>query len=109
MTLREFQKRIEELYYEKDARRGGEATFRWFVEEVGELARAIRKGEGENLREEFADCLAWLSTLASLCDVDLSDAATARYGAGCPRCGRVPCGCTEPPGLFPGPGTGEVV
>ena len=96
MDIEAFQKRIEEIYYRKDAARGAAGTFRWFVEEVGELARAQRKGDEENLREEFADCLAWLSTLASLCGISLEEAAVARYGAGCPYCRAVPCGCEEP-------------
>ena len=96
MDIEAFQKRIEEIYFRKDAARGPEATFRWFVEEVGELARAQRKGDEDNLREEFADCLAWLSTLASLYGVSLEDAALARYGEGCPYCRAAPCTCDEP-------------
>ena len=106
MDIAGFQKRIEEIYYRKDAARGPEATFRWFVEEVGELARAQRKGCEENLREEFADCLAWLSTLASLYGVSLEDAALARYGAGCPYCRAVPCSCAEPRPAFGARGDG---
>jgi NTP pyrophosphatase (non-canonical NTP hydrolase) len=91
-TIREFQRTIEATFLERDRRRGLGGTFLWFVEEVGELARALKKGEPENLREEFADVLAWLSTLASLSGVDLS-AAAAPYLRGCPTCGRVPCAC----------------
>lgn len=91
----EFQKLIERIYFKKDSARGREGTFRWFVEEVGELARAARKGEAGGLREEFADCLAWLSTLASLHGVDLEGAAVGRYGGGCPHCGKSPCACAE--------------
>ena len=95
-TLAEFQRRIEETYRERDAARGVSGTFLWFVEEVGELARALKKGEPENLREEFGDVLAWLSTLASLSGVDLETAAKP-YMGGCPSCGRVPCGCPARP------------
>ncbi len=95
MRIDEFQKLIEKIYFAKDSARGREGTFRWFVEEVGELARAARKGGVENLREEFADCLAWLSTLASLHGIDLEDAAEGRYGLGCPHCGTNPCSCRE--------------
>lgn len=96
MGIEEFQKLIEKIYFVKDSARGPEGTFRWFVEEVGELARAARKGGSDNLREEFADCLAWLSTLASLHGIDLEAAAGERYGRGCPHCGAKPCACTEP-------------
>lgn len=92
MDIRGFQQLIERIYFEKDSARGLDGTFRWFVEEVGELARAMRSGDREGLQEEFADCLAWLSTMASICRIDLETAAE-KYATGCPKCGRTPCGC----------------
>jgi len=41
---------------------------------------------------EFSDVLAWLTSLANLLEVDLTD-AMARYAAGCPKCGASPCTC----------------
>jgi NTP pyrophosphatase (non-canonical NTP hydrolase) len=93
-TLRAFQRRIDAIYGARDAARGVDRTFVWFVEEVGELARALLRGEEANLREEFADVLAWLATLASLAGVDLETAAR-KYAAGCPRCRSTPCACTH--------------
>ena len=95
--LRAFQTHIEAVYGAKDRRRGMPETFMWFVEEVGELGRALRQGDPENLREEFSDVLAWLCTLASMSDVDVAEAAS-RYAHGCPRCGAVPCACDRGPG-----------
>ena len=77
--LRTFQEHIEKLYYEKDAERGWAPTFVWFMEEVGELARALHRDDEENLAEEFADVAAWLVSLASLRGVDLEAAAAAKY------------------------------
>jgi NTP pyrophosphatase (non-canonical NTP hydrolase) len=68
----------------------------WFAEEVGELSRALRRKDDAELKGEFADVLAWLSTLASIAGVDLEAAAAAKYGQGCPRCKRTPCACAEP-------------
>ena len=93
MKISEFQKRIEEIYYERDAGRGLHATHMWFAEEVGELTRALRRGERENLEEEFADVFAWLSTLASIAGVDLEACAAQKYAEGCPRCHSAPCAC----------------
>lgn len=93
MRIAEFQKLIEDIYYEKDAGRGLHATYMWFAEEVGELTRALRRDDRENLEEEFADVLAWLSTLASIRGVDLEAAARKKYSSGCPRCHQTPCGC----------------
>jgi len=77
--LRAFQKQIETLYYAKDSERGWERTFVWFMEEVGELARALHRDDRENLAEEFADVAAWLVSLASLRGIDLGPAAAAKY------------------------------
>ncbi len=94
MSLRDFQKRIEEIYFEKDQARGVEGTYMWFAEEVGELTRALRRNEDQaNMEEEFADVLAWLATLASIHGVDLETAAQKKYGQGCPYCHAVPCAC----------------
>lgn len=95
MHIREFQKLIEATYLEKDASRGLAGTFMWFVEEVGELSRALKKTDAKNLREEFADVLAWLSTLASIAGVDLEQASEEKYGEGCPKCRAIPCRCRE--------------
>ena len=92
MSLDEFQEQIESIYFERDSARGVAGTFMWFLEEVGELAHALRADETESLHEEFADVLAWLSTLASISGVRLSEAA-GRYGQGCPYCGHAPCTC----------------
>ena len=94
MRLSEFQRLIEAVYFERDSARGLEGTHMWFAEEVGELTRALRRGESkEHLAGEFADVLAWLSTLASIAGIDLEEAARAKYAAGCPRCAATPCAC----------------
>ena len=96
MHIGDFQKLIDDTYGEKDRARGLAATFLWFSEEVGELARALNgRTSRENLELEFADTLAWLSTLASIAGVDLEAVAQARYGKGCPRCDGKPCRCAE--------------
>jgi NTP pyrophosphatase (non-canonical NTP hydrolase) len=83
-----------EVYLKKDSARGISGTFAWLVEEVGELSRAIRKGEPEHMREEFADVMAWLASLANLCGIDIEE-AIEKYGEGCPKCLRKPCVCGE--------------
>lgn len=93
MEIAEFQRLIEAIYYERDSARGLPGTHMWFCEEVGELTRALRRGHREELEGEFADVLAWLATLASIAGVDLAAAASAKYGAGCPRCSATPCAC----------------
>ena len=95
MTIAQFQQLIERIYLEKDRRRGLAGTFMWFVEETGELARALRLRDDKQLQAEFADVLAWLATLASIAGVDLEAAARTKYESGCPKCRGIPCRCPE--------------
>jgi NTP pyrophosphatase (non-canonical NTP hydrolase) len=95
LTLGQLQQVIRDIYDAKDRRRGVEGTFMWFMEEVGELSAALRGGTDRERAEEFADVLAWLATLANIAGVDLEAAVQAKYGGGCPGCGRSPCSCAQ--------------
>jgi NTP pyrophosphatase (non-canonical NTP hydrolase) len=95
LTLAELQQMIRVTYDAKDRRRGVEGTFMWFMEEVGELAAALRGGTDREQAQEFADVLAWLATLANVVGVDLEAAVRTKYGGGCPGCGQSPCVCNQ--------------
>ena len=94
MDLGELQRTIAATYGAQDRERGVDGTFAWFIEEVGELSRAIRRQGHEERVVEFSDVLAWLVTLADMTGVDLADAAR-RYAQGCPKCGATPCVCGQ--------------
>jgi NTP pyrophosphatase (non-canonical NTP hydrolase) len=93
MTLAELQQLIAATFGAKDERRGVEGTFMWFMEEVGELAAALRNGTEAERAAEFADVLAWLATLANIAGVDLAAAVRDKYACGCPGCRKTPCAC----------------
>lgn len=93
MQIKEFQRLIEAVYYEKDSKRGLAGTHMWFCEEVGELTRALRRNTRDELEGEFADVLAWLASMASIVGIDLQQAAMKKYADGCPRCSSTPCTC----------------
>lgn len=95
VSLREFQQLIRAMYLEKDVARGIDGTFMWLIEEVGELAAALREGSTGEQAAEFADVLAWLATIANVAGVDLSTAVSQKYGSGCPGCGRFVCTCND--------------
>jgi NTP pyrophosphatase (non-canonical NTP hydrolase) len=95
MELSQFQDVLRRTFAERDARRGTDGTFRRLVEEVGELAKALRTGDPAELAHEVGDVLAWLTSVATITGVDLAGAA-ARYAQGCPRCGALPCRCSFP-------------
>jgi NTP pyrophosphatase (non-canonical NTP hydrolase) len=92
MQIAAFQDLIRRTYFERDAARGVDGSFRWLVEEVGELARTVRQADSAAREHEVGDVLAWLVSVANLLEVDMERAA-ARYSGGCPRCGATPCGC----------------
>jgi len=86
---------MHDLYVHNDKRRGANATMLWLVEEVGELAEAVRRNNKQNIREELADCFAWLGALANLYDINLETAFLEKYPLKCPTCGENPCVCTD--------------
>jgi NTP pyrophosphatase (non-canonical NTP hydrolase) len=97
MDLRAFQAHIAATYGGKDRERGTAGTFMYFMEEVGELAEALREPARHDLDGEFADCLAWLVSLAHLSGVDLAAVAARKYPGKCPKCAAAPCRCDSKP------------
>lgn len=95
LSFTDLQRHIRKMYHEKDAARGIEGTFMWLMEEVGELSSALRSDDRENLAEEFADVIAWLTTIANVAEIDLNAALIAKYGSGCPGCGKLVCECPD--------------
>jgi NTP pyrophosphatase (non-canonical NTP hydrolase) len=91
--LAQLQQLMEATYGTRDRARGVPATVAWLAEEIGELAKAARKGTREEQLHELGDCLAWLASLANQLDLSM-DEAVARYADGCPRCGATPCACS---------------
>ncbi len=79
-------------YGSRDRSRGTAASVAWLVEELGELAQAVRKGTPADQLHELGDVLAWLASIADQLGLSLADAA-ARYADGCPHCGGIPCEC----------------
>ena len=85
ISLEDFQALIRQMYFEKDVARGIDGTFMWLMEEVGELAAALREGTREEQAAEFADVLAWLTTIANVAGVDLADGGAAEIWGRLPR------------------------
>ena len=73
MDISALQKIVRDRYFKTDNARGIYHTALWFHEEVGELSSAIASGDKQNAKEEFADVLMWLLTLANLMDVDMEE------------------------------------
>ena len=73
MEISVLQQIVRERYFKTDNERGIYHTALWFHEEVGELPSAIASGDKQNAKEEFADVLMWLLTLANLMEVDMEE------------------------------------
>ena len=82
--LFEVQRMMEQTYGARDRSRGLPATVAWLAEEMGELAKTVRKGTREEQVHELGDTLAWLASLANQLAIPL-DEAFGRYLNGCPR------------------------
>lgn len=92
MDLEELQSIIATTYGERDSARGLAASVAWLCEEVGELAKAARKGTPEQQLEELGDVLAWTVTIAEQLGLSAAE-GVERYAAGCPKCSSSPCAC----------------
>ncbi|MEX0567678.1 MAG: MazG nucleotide pyrophosphohydrolase domain-containing protein [Candidatus Njordarchaeota archaeon] len=80
LTIKAFQDLIREAYFERDKKRGLFGTWLWLQEEMGELAKAIRKNDKKNIEEEIADVIAWTVSVANLLNIDVEDALIKKYG-----------------------------
>lgn len=76
MEISALQKIVRDRYFKTDSERGIYHTALWFHEEVGELSSAIASGDTVNAKEEFADVLMWLLTLANIMEINMEDAVS---------------------------------
>ena len=58
------------------------------------MGEAMNGTDKDATEKEFADVIAWLSSLANLLDIDLEQAALNKYPHKCPKCHASPCKCT---------------
>jgi NTP pyrophosphatase (non-canonical NTP hydrolase) len=93
VTVREFQNLMKEIYFDRDNNRGIPKTYDWLKDEIEELGEELNKQNKRALEDEFADVIAWLSSLANLVGVDLEKAASRKYNKLCPKCNSSPCNC----------------
>ena len=92
MELARLQELMERTYGDRDRERGVPASVAWLAEEVGEFAKAARKGTRAQQLEELADVLAWTASIANQLGLSM-DEAVGRYADGCPKCAAAPCTC----------------
>jgi NTP pyrophosphatase (non-canonical NTP hydrolase) len=91
MHIREFQEMMKCLYFHRDAKRGVERTYDWLNDELKELGDALKTNHREEIKNEFADVIAWLASLANIMEIDLEKATIKKYNGKCPKCKKAPC------------------
>jgi NTP pyrophosphatase (non-canonical NTP hydrolase) len=82
MEISVFQDLIQKKYGQKDSERGVAKTFMWLIEEVGELASAMKEEDKEQIEKELADVIAWTFSLANLLRLDVEEILRKKYGDG---------------------------
>jgi NTP pyrophosphatase (non-canonical NTP hydrolase) len=66
MHINEFQEMMKHLHIHRDSNRGLEGTYEWLLEEVIELGEALKEEDKEATENEFAEVIAWLSSLVNI-------------------------------------------
>jgi len=93
LHVQEFQNMMKRIYFHRDSERGATGTYEWLMEEVEELGEAIKGGDTRAIKDEFADVLAWLASLANVMHIDLEKATLKKYDHHCPKCKKDRCNC----------------
>lgn len=79
LEMKCLQNAIKDSYLQRDLERGLFETFSWLVEEVGELAEALRTGDRSLIIDEIADVIAWTISIANILGIDVEEALKKKY------------------------------
>ena len=96
MNISDAQELIVKAYGAKDRQRGTPGTYMYLVEEIGELATALREETKEQRASELADVLAWTFSIAGLEGINLEAAFREKYSS-CRGCDKDVCECATKP------------
>jgi len=81
LTISEAQKKVEQFAKDQNWKTESLEIFNHLVEEIGEIARGLRKGDQENLKEELADALFLLLKLSNQENIDLNDSFIKKFNS----------------------------
>jgi NTP pyrophosphatase (non-canonical NTP hydrolase) len=84
MEFEELKVKIREKYLDTDRKSGALFLLAVLMEEIGELAEAVRREERESVEEELSDVLFMVLSLANLFDVEVEGRLIEKYLKGDP-------------------------
>lgn len=87
MTLPQLQQYVQAKLVARNLVTPLPETVLHLMEEVGEVTRAMRRGDRANLAEELADCLWFVISAANVAGVDLDAALAQKEEQNCVRFG----------------------
>ncbi|MHA1868113.1 MAG: MazG nucleotide pyrophosphohydrolase domain-containing protein [Candidatus Heimdallarchaeaceae archaeon] len=93
LKINEFQQLMKDIYLKRDQKQGLNKTFIHLIEEIGELAECLNSKNKEIIKNEIADIVAWIFSIANLLEIDMEAALLNKYPMQCPRCKNNPCIC----------------
>lgn len=74
--IRKLQDAADKIY----GRLPADQAFQWFIEEIGELARALRRADRANTHEELGQIFAWVLCLGNILQIDLASSLEHAFG-----------------------------
>lgn len=79
LKISEAQKEVAKFVKDQNWKTESSEIFNHLVEEIGEIAKELRKGDKENLKEELADALFLLLKLSNQECIDLNEAFIKKF------------------------------
>jgi NTP pyrophosphatase (non-canonical NTP hydrolase) len=94
-TIKDWQNMFHKIYGRINKMSWTIQIWLHFHEELGELSKEFRLNNETKMKEEFADCFAWLMALCNKLGVDLSEITWEVYPGVCSHCKKEKCECCK--------------
>lgn len=92
-SLREWQSMFKRIYGNINRLESKKRLWFHFMEEIGEISKALRHGNKEELEAECADALAWLLPFCTKLELDIDELVWKRFPWECDVCHKQKCEC----------------
>lgn len=93
LSLEDWQDMFRRIYGSINKTVWQKGVFLHFLEEIGEISKAFRLREKQNLQDEIADAFAWLMAFSNKLEFKLEDIIYKTYPGKCDVCRKEKCEC----------------